>query len=293
MIDMLVSRAASLAGQAAEQTRSVAMQVIKGKSPDEMAAIAERAMQTAATNLADAGTRMVGDAISEAKGAVVNRGLAVIGMAGREINSQITRIAGAEVGRHLAPLVQRGSDALGAALKGTSQRFLGMGSGQGEAPVSILSRASPALLSSVGPGASGASAHLLILTSTGGEQFFFGLPTAAFDTLKRVTNYNVAAQERLQRNEAMQAVSKGGETITLAGAIYTAGKAGGRQIDTLRRIGAGMLPLDLATGYGDVLGRWYLAQIEEEQFAILSDGAPRKQTFSLEFRRYGDDYQNA
>ncbi|WP_373860967.1 hypothetical protein [Azotobacter vinelandii] len=34
------------------------------------------------------------------------------------------------------------------------------------------------------------------------------------------------------------------------------------------------------------------AQIDEEQGSLMPDGAPRKQTFTLEFRRYGDDYAN-
>jgi phage protein U len=32
--------------------------------------------------------------------------------------------------------------------------------------------------------------------------------------------------------------------------------------------------------------------VGEEQDGLLADGTPRKQGFDLEFRRYGDDYQN-
>lgn len=53
-----------------------------------------------------------------------------------------------------------------------------------------------------------------------------------------------------------------------------------------------MKPVQLTTGAGDVLGRWYLQAIEEEQEALLADGVPRKQTFSLEFGRYGEDFKN-
>lgn len=141
------------------------------------------------------------------------------------------------------------------------------------------------------PAAVGGSPHLLVLIADR-ERFFFGLSTAAFDKLRRQTQFNVAAQERLQRLEALQAVNKGGETLSVSGAVFTAWKGGARQIETLRRIGLAMKPIELTTGYGDVLGRWYMTQIEEEQEALLSNGAPRKQTFSLEFRRYGDDYQN-
>ena len=65
-----------------------------------------------------------------------------------------------------------------------------------------------------------------------------------------------------------------------------------QQLDTLRSIGAQLQPLGLTTGYGDVLGNWCLKNIEEEQSALLQGGIPRKQGFTLEFVRYGDDLQN-
>lgn len=141
------------------------------------------------------------------------------------------------------------------------------------------------------PDAGASHAHLLVLTAMGGESYYFNLKTAGFDTLRRQTHYNVATQDRLTRTNALQAVSKGGETITLSGAIFTR-KSGGGQLDRLRRIGYDMLPVNLTSGYGENFGRWYLARIEEEQSGLFTDGMPRKQQFTLEFQRYGEDYQN-
>lgn len=141
------------------------------------------------------------------------------------------------------------------------------------------------------PGAGASHAHLLVLTTSSGEGFYFNLSTAGFDTLRRQTNYNVAAQERLTRTNALQAVSKGGETITLSGVIFTK-QSGSGQLDRLRRIGYEMLPVNLISGYGETFGQWYLVRIEEEQGYLFSDGMPRKQQFTLEFQRYGEDYQN-
>ncbi|MFP3615193.1 phage tail protein, partial [Paraburkholderia sp. SIMBA_050] len=153
-----------------------------------------------------------------------------------------------------------------------------------------------ALLSGLLDGASGATPHLMTLTSDAGDTFHFNLSTAAFDKLRRTTKYKVASQERLNRQEALQAVSQGGETITLSGVVFAASGAGRsagiRQLDALRAIGDRMVPVQLTTGYGEVLGRWYLQGVDEEQEALMSDGAPRKQTFSLEFGRYGEDYKN-
>lgn len=140
--------------------------------------------------------------------------------------------------------------------------------------------------------AAGATERLLVLSTDEGEQFQFGLTTAAYDRLRRETRYNIAAQERIQRQEALQAVGAGGDTISVSGAIFTASGAGAGQLDRLRAIGAALKPVQLTTGSGDVLGRYYLDRVSEEQDALLADGTPRKQGFDLDFRRYGDDYQN-
>lgn len=133
--------------------------------------------------------------------------------------------------------------------------------------------------------------HLLVLSTSRGQSFYFNLSTAGYDTLRRQSSYNVAAQDRLTRRPALQAVSKGGESITVSGAIFTR-KSGAGQLDKLRKIGFEMAPLMLTTGYGDALGQWYLTRIEEEQAGLFSDGLPRKQQFTLEFERYGEDYSD-
>ncbi|WP_312403321.1 phage tail protein [Pseudomonas rhodesiae] len=136
--------------------------------------------------------------------------------------------------------------------------------------------------------------HLLILQplQSNAQPFYFNLDTAAFDELRRQTEFRWASQERLSRRPAQQSVGMGEEKLSLKGAIFPTFKGGLKQLDTLRSIGAKLLPLNLTTGYGFVLGTWCLRSLEEEQDALLAGGIPRKQTFSLEFTRYGDDMQN-
>lgn len=136
--------------------------------------------------------------------------------------------------------------------------------------------------------------HLLIVQPLDPKAvpYYFNLDTAAFDELRRSTEYRWASQERLTRRPAQQAVGIGEEKITLKGAIFPGFKGGIKQLDTLRSLGAQLLPLTLTTGYGDVLGTWCLKTVEEEQSALLQGGIPRKQSFTLEFLRYGDDLQN-
>jgi len=136
--------------------------------------------------------------------------------------------------------------------------------------------------------------HLLILQPQDpkAQPYFFNLDTAAFDELRRSTEFRWASQERLSRRPAQQGVGIGEEKITLKGAIFPGFKAGLKQLDTLRTIGGQLKPLTLTTGYGDVLGTWCLKSIEEEQSALMAGGIPRKQGFTLEFARYGDDMQD-
>jgi phage protein U len=169
----------------------------------------------------------------------------------------------------------------------------------------IAGKASPALANIVPTGAFATDStpapeavkpfpHLLIIQPKDpkAQPYFFNLDTAAFDELRRSSEFRWASQERLSRRPAQQAVGMGDEKITLKGAIFPGFKGGLKQLDTLRAIGARLEPLSLVTGYGDVLGNWCLKSIEEEQSALMQGGIPRKQGFTLEFVRYGDDMQN-
>lgn len=105
--------------------------------------------------------------------------------------------------------------------------------------------------------------------------FYFNLDTAAFDQLTRQTEFRWASQERLTRRPAQQSPRLGEERISLKGAIFPIWRGGLAQLDTLRAIGAQLQPLNLTTGYGQVLGLWCLARLEEEQGALLRGGIPR------------------
>ncbi|MBX8536262.1 phage tail protein [Pseudomonas cichorii] len=136
--------------------------------------------------------------------------------------------------------------------------------------------------------------HLLIMQplKLDSQPYYFNLDTAAFDELRRQTSFRWAAQERLTRSIAQQAVGQGEDKLSLKGTIFPGFKGGLKQLDTLRSIGRNLQPLSLTTGYGEVLGNWCLLSVDEEQSNLLAGGIPRKQGFSLEFVSYGDDMQN-
>lgn len=136
--------------------------------------------------------------------------------------------------------------------------------------------------------------HLLIIQPHDPKKkpYYFNLDTAAFDELRRQATFRWAGQERLRRSVAQQALGLGEEKISLKGAIFPHHKGGLQQLNVLRSIGRNLQPLNLVTGYGEVLGNWCLVSIDEEQNHLLSGGIPRKQGFNLEFVSYGNDLQN-
>ena len=194
------------------------------------------------------------------------------------------------------------------ALSGIDERLGTLKEQAGKAATAInkiAGKASPALANIVPTGAFATDQtpapeavkpfpHLLIIQPQDPKAppYFFNLDTAAFDELRRSTEFRWASQERLSRRPAQQAVGMGDEKITLKGAIIPGLKGGLKQLDMLRTLGAQLQPLTLTTGYGDVLGTWCLKSLEEEQSALMQGGIPRKQGFTLEFVRYGDDMQN-
>ncbi|WP_295485023.1 phage tail protein [uncultured Pseudomonas sp.] len=137
-------------------------------------------------------------------------------------------------------------------------------------------------------------AHLLVMQpmKPGGRTFYFNLDTAAFDELSRKTAYRWQGQERLSRDIAQQGIGQGEDRLTIKGAIFPTFKGGIGQLDALRGIARELKPMMLTTGYGSVLGSWCLISVDEEQSSLLAGGIPRKQTFSLEFVKYGVDMQN-
>lgn len=292
LIDILSQAAAGgvrAAEQAQKTARSAEVGQIAGATVGAEATIGS--LDDAAVKLGSVSGRLAAGELDSAGSTAVGRSLRALAVAETELDTGIARVVASTVGSTLGPGLQAAFTEFGAAL-GLTRRAVGVAgqSVSGAQPVPVSSLAMPGV--AIPSAATSAQPHLLVLSADNGERYYFGLGTAAYETLKRTTSFNVAAQERLQRPEALQAVSQGGETISVSGAIFTKTKAGARQLDTLRRIGAALLPLQLTTGYGDVLGRWYLTQIDEEQGALMPDGAPRKQTFTLEFRRYGDDFAN-
>lgn len=122
--------------------------------------------------------------------------------------------------------------------------------------------------------------------------FTFGIDTAAFQDLQRVSTYRWEAKNRIGRKPAHQNVGAGADTIRLSGVIFPHYRGGLGQIGAMRAQAETGEPLDLVYAFeavGQYCGRWCIASIEETRTVFFADGAPRKIEFSLELVEYGDD----
>jgi len=137
---------------------------------------------------------------------------------------------------------------------------------------------------------------VLMTLGDGQQQFRFAIDTAAYQSLKRSTEWRWPAQDRLWNDPARQFTGRGSDEITLEGVILPAFRGGLGQLRAMRaladqalRDGSGARPLMLVTGYGDVLGQWVIVRIDEEQPMIGPSGAPLEQRFTLTLSAYGED----
>jgi phage protein U len=124
------------------------------------------------------------------------------------------------------------------------------------------------------------------MMSLGG--FKFGVSTAAYQELKRTTEYLWPSQQRFGAAPALQATGMGDDAISLSGVVYPEWNGGTGQLDALRGLAGDRQPLTMIDGRGNVLGRWVIERVEEGQGVFAQAGVARKQEFTLGLKKYDD-----
>jgi phage protein U len=286
-----INRATSELAQAEERARKLGVKV-QAKLDQSVQRVDKATAKVVshiddAAKLVESAAKTIDRVIPWIDGSAIQRGL-------NTLNAGAAKLAA-----NKSAEVKAAADKLHGAVGALGKSFTaltGFGGGQGgkaaDAAKAISSLSPAAKPADVG--AVSGNPNLLLLSTANGASFRFNLGSVAFDQLRRQSNFHIAAQERLLRPEALQVVSQGGETLTLSGAVYAGGQIvkGSNPIGQLRAIGAKGQPLQLTTGYGKPLGDWLMVSISEEQSAHFVNGEPRKQTFTLEFKRYGNDLKN-
>lgn len=119
-------------------------------------------------------------------------------------------------------------------------------------------------------------------------QFSFEINTAAYQALRRNTDWRWPKQDRLTKTPIRQFVGSGDDKITLSGRIYPQHGGGLGQLDAMRRVAETALPLMLIDGEGKVYGEYVIENISEMQSNILAGGKPRRIDFTMKISAIGE-----
>ncbi len=124
-------------------------------------------------------------------------------------------------------------------------------------------------------------------------EFQFGINTAAFQKLSRTNEWRWPSQDRFGNPPVLQYIGQGAETITLPGVIYPEWRGGFGQLDAMRAQAGQGQPLTMIDGRGQLMGKFAIERIEESQSVFADAGAPRKQEFTIQLRRFFETGQAA
>lgn len=123
--------------------------------------------------------------------------------------------------------------------------------------------------------------------------FQFSISTAAYNELTQKWEWRWQEQSRVGRNDILQSTGKAANGISLAGQIATTiYSVGTKQLETLAALGDKQAPQLLTSGEGAVLGYWVMTALNAVNSKFVPGGDPKRQSFTMELKFYGDDLQN-
>jgi phage protein U len=119
--------------------------------------------------------------------------------------------------------------------------------------------------------------------------FVFGYSGSPLQEYTRSSSQRWSDNPRIEQRPAHQHIGQGDDLVTLSGTLYPEHTSGELSLELLRvmkNIGGQYL---LISGYGKILGSFFIMNITEKQSHFLETGEARKIEFSLELNRGDDD----
>jgi len=120
-------------------------------------------------------------------------------------------------------------------------------------------------------------------------EYRFSLPTAAYQSLEKTSEWRWQEQDRLGRKPALQYTGPGSTKINMSGTIYPHYQGGLDQVGKMKAEADRGEPLGLVDGLGRVWGDFCIKQISETATKFDVQGIPRKIEFRLSLIEYGED----
>lgn len=118
--------------------------------------------------------------------------------------------------------------------------------------------------------------------------FPFMLDTVPYQNLARQSGWNWPEQQLIGTTPALQYTGKQAEKVTLSGMLCPELTGGRGDLEKLRLLADLGKPLPLVGGTGLFMGLWVVESLDEGQDVHFSDGTPRRMTFTLALKKYGD-----
>lgn len=124
------------------------------------------------------------------------------------------------------------------------------------------------------------------MMTIGGFPFMLG--TVPYQQLNRQTGWSWPEQALIGTTPALQFTGKQAEKITLSGMLCPELTGDRSSLEALRLLGDLGKPLPLVTGTGLFMGMWVIEDLNQGEDVHFSDGTPRRMTFNLQLKKYGD-----
>ena len=117
-------------------------------------------------------------------------------------------------------------------------------------------------------------------------EFQFAIDSAAYQSLRRATEYRWQPQQRAGRKPVQQFMGPGQDSIELAGVIYPEFVGGLSQVSKIRTEAQKGKPLLLVDGLGFLHDEWVIKRVHEERTVFFADGTARKIRFRVELEAW-------
>lgn len=112
--------------------------------------------------------------------------------------------------------------------------------------------------------------------------------TLAPTQLQRTSRYKWASNKPIGQGPRYQFLGEDTAEIQIKGILYPEFTGARANLDILRAMSSSGRAHVLISGYGEILGHYFISQISETQSQFLKDGAAQKIEFTLHLTRLSD-----
>lgn len=119
--------------------------------------------------------------------------------------------------------------------------------------------------------------------------FPFMLKTAPYQTLRQVSTWRHAKNDRVGKSPRYQYTGPDEEPVTLSGTLYPEISGGDMSLTMLKTMAYTGKAWPLIEGSGKIYGLYVIAGLTEDRSMFFQDGKARRVDFTLSLKRVSED----